>query len=224
MPPSPCSEGLAAEAVEAWESMLYHIKALAPVCDDLAGKRGKQPGCGQRSSLCCRPEACMACACCCLLWWGWLLGRRAPSAPSWAACTHVAPRVRAMRRCLMPICLPTPFPLLLPPCCSRRVPAARCGRACIGSRGSGHQLRLAKRGVPAARGSSRGRRRGSGGGGARTAGGGAGGAGGARAVCGGAGAGRIGELGLNAHLATQLPAKDIATRKLTLRASCLASD
>lgn len=33
-----CSEGLAPEAVEGWESMLYHIKSLAPVCDDLAGR------------------------------------------------------------------------------------------------------------------------------------------------------------------------------------------
>lgn len=33
------SEGLSPEGVEGWESMLYHVKALAPVCDDLAGER-----------------------------------------------------------------------------------------------------------------------------------------------------------------------------------------
>lgn len=89
------------------------------------------------------------------------------------ACMHMC-RMRAPHltaSCRPASCAPPPF-------CSRGVPAAGCGRACISSRGPGYQLRPAQRGVPLARGSGRGRRRGSVGGGASTADGAAGGAGG----------------------------------------------
>lgn len=47
-PLAACREGLSPEAVEGWESMLYHIKGLAPVVDDLSGEC--QPGAAWHSA------------------------------------------------------------------------------------------------------------------------------------------------------------------------------